>query len=461
MNYTVTKVNKLDTPFGEQPAGYPKVAIIWTVLFSFYVVTWYLELGKRVSILGQIRFEFILGCILICGAVISIIRAGEFSRTQGLAKYVMLYFVVVALQVVFTEDFSRSSFVFVDRILKFSCMTLFIVAFVKSPFHLRVFIGSFMLSCMKIGQEGLVGKITGNMVWENQGVMRLHGPPGTLVGHPNSLAGNALGTIPFIYYLFPLAPKLVKVAFLIQVLFAANIILFTGSRTGYLGFLIMCLVMFLRSSAKKKFVICAALAALLILPLLPQQYTERFSTTFVGKEKEGQSKAERLEILGDSLEVFTQHPLGVGLGAFRTVRMLELHKIPMDTHNLYTEILTETGIQGFVVFTLLILTMLSQLRKVERSLLDQTEEIRKCLNDTGQVDQRLSPLQKHYSDLLFMRGVCSSVLLFIVTRLSVGFFGHDLYEIYWWFGVGLTISLTNMDSWAKKRTAEMIGDVPQ
>ena len=44
------------------------------------------------------------------------------------------------------------------------------------------------------------------MVWFNQGIPRLHGPVGQL-GHPNSFSGFAVGTLPFILYLYPLLKK--------------------------------------------------------------------------------------------------------------------------------------------------------------------------------------------------------------------------------------------------------------
>ncbi len=73
--------------------------------------------------------------------------------------------------------------VFIDRIVKFSCMALFIAAFVRNPLSLRLFMGMSFLSCLKIGQEAFIGKIRGTMVWQNQGVMRLNGPGGTMISH--------------------------------------------------------------------------------------------------------------------------------------------------------------------------------------------------------------------------------------------------------------------------------------
>jgi len=43
-----------------------------------------------------------------------------------------------------------------------------------------------------------------------------------------------------------------------------------------------------------------------------------------------------------------------------------------------------------------------------------------------------------------------AVSLFIIIRLGLGLFGMDLYEIYWWFILGLAISLNNIIFGVKK-----------
>ena len=45
--------------------GYDRVPLVIIGAFCAYVITWFLQLGGRVSILGAIRFEFLLGTFLI------------------------------------------------------------------------------------------------------------------------------------------------------------------------------------------------------------------------------------------------------------------------------------------------------------------------------------------------------------------------------------------------------------
>jgi len=88
----------------------------------------------------------------------------------------------------------------------------FIHAFVKSPFQLKIFIAVFLLACMKIGQEGLLGKITGRWSGEPR-LMRLHGAPETSMASELT-EWERTWTLPFIYFLFPIVSRAYKIALL-------------------------------------------------------------------------------------------------------------------------------------------------------------------------------------------------------------------------------------------------------
>lgn len=47
-------------------------------------------------------------------------------------------------------------------------------------------------------------------------------------------------------------------------------------------------------------------------------------------------------------------------------------------------------------------------------------------------------------DLEIIEAVALAITGFIVVRLTLGMFGMDLYEIYWWFAMGVTFSLYSM-----------------
>lgn len=424
--------------------------IHWTVLcvFAVYIVAWFLQIGIRWPKLGAIRFELVLAVSLVILAMVT--PRQKPAEACSLYKNIALYYLAYTASMLWTYDFDTSWLIFVDRFVKFSFMAFFIVVFVRSPTALRVFLCAFLFACLKLGQEGLWGTISGSLIWENQGVMRLNGPV-PLYAHPNSFSGMALGTLPFILYLFPLVNKYLKGMLLLLLGFSLNIILHAGSRTTYVGFLLFLFLLLLRSKQKFKFIAIGAVVTMIALPFLPEQYIERFQS-IGGKEKEGHSKEKRMVIIQDALVIFSEHPFGVGVAAFSAVRIKRFGR-NQDTHNLYLEIATNVGIQGLIIWVFMIVAIYRHNSRLRAVLQGQIDRLR--ARGPPDLDQA-SPFAKHIADLRLMHAVMNAVWGYLSIRLCLGFFGHDTYEIYWWVVMGLTIAIHNMAQVAERITQKQL-----
>ena len=429
----------------KEPVGqterYHQLSLPLVAFFCGYVVIWYLQIGDRITFLASIRFEFLYAATLSAIILLSASRQQTGLTPIPLRTYLVAYFIVLMIQIPFSYNVEHSWNVFIDRVVKFSFMAWFISFYVRSSRDMKLFLGAFLLACMKLGQEGFAGLMTGSLMWENQGIMRLHGPT-PLYEHPNSFCGMALGTLPFIYYLFPSANKKEKAMLLLLLCFSLSIVLFSGSRTGYVGFFIFIIVLFSRSAGKGKFVVISLVLAMLAVPHIPGQYVGRFSTIFTGHDKEGNSIGKREQILLDSVNIFVEHPFGVGIQAFQTVRMQQFGR-SQDTHNLYLEVATNLGIQGFLVFFLFVWQMLRLLIRIEKdflAILNRLTSMKKKVvhQGGGSLDNDISLM---IVDGRFLKAVTSAVICFIWLRLALGLFGMDLYEIYWWFALGITVAL--------------------
>lgn len=433
---------------------YNKFSPFTVLLTCVYVMTWYMQLGGRVDLLGAIRFEFLIGVTLICLSILGPKSTAK-ANDNPLAVYLGLYFFTLLSQVALSVDVAHSWNVFFNRILKFSMLALFITSFITSPKALRWFLIAFLLACAKIGSEGFLGWLSGSLMWQNQGIMRLHGPTGNYA-HPNSFSGFAVGLLPFLYFLFPAFNKPLKGLLLITVLFTLIIIVYTGSRTGYVGTFAVLAYIFYISKNKKAFLKVVAIVSLIGLSQIPEDYFERFTSIYTGEDKEGKSTEKRIEILRDAGQVFLSHPMGVGIGAFPIVRA-EMFGRHQDTHNLYLEILTNIGIHGFIIFSLLIIKLLKLLKSLRSSIGRQIKDLEASLslNNNTKLDC-CENINTHLKDLKLLIAVVQSVSAFIIARLSLGLFGMDLYEIYWWLGVGLAISLNRMNDVALNRTREVL-----
>ncbi|MBK9953455.1 MAG: hypothetical protein IPP10_18805 [Candidatus Competibacteraceae bacterium] len=141
-------------------------------------------------------------------------------KKSEIGLWLVMLFISMITMIFFSYVPEISFNLFIDRVIKFSLLGFFIAAFVTTPKRLA---------------------------WENQGVLRLNGPTPNY-SHPNSFSGMALGTLPFIFYFFSIVDRYFRLILLVQLLFSLNIIIFTGSRTGYVALVIGLLFFILKSS---------------------------------------------------------------------------------------------------------------------------------------------------------------------------------------------------------------------
>lgn len=399
-----------------------------------YIIVWFIQLGERwAEKTGGLRIEALVAGILLVFVFLTLSSKKKMDRDKaGFTPYVLLYLAVLLLQVVNSWDSERSWFFFTERVLKYSLLALFISHFTRSTDQLKLVIFAVLLAWLKITQEGVWGGITGSLVWENQGIPRLHGST-ELYGHPNSLSQLALGALPFIYYLYPLIKKKwLKIGIILLLVCAVYCIIYTGSRTGYLGAACMLALIFWKASRKNKNRLI--LSFLILLPLLfiftPDDYKGRFSSTFSGQEEEGRSKEGRIKMYGEAWTIFTKHPFGVGVGNYPLANA-KYYRYHQEVHCLYLEVLTHLGIQGFVVFMLLLWKIYSTLRKVEQRII-------RLMANEKEHGQRVERLDQ----LMLLQSTTYAVLVYFVLRLFVDIFGMDLYGICWWFTIGMVSALT-------------------
>lgn len=420
----------------ERIAGIPKNPfgvererpVFLLLIFLMYIFAHQLKLNTRVDLLGQIRFEFILGLSLILISFYYLftektIKSKKASYSKNTAIFYILY---LGLFVIFSFDRSLSWSVYMDRVLTFSLYGLFIVVFVRSPKSLMFFIVVYLLACLRLGYEGFHGWITGSMVWQNQGIMRLHGTTSVLL-HPNSFSGFAVGLLPFIYYLFKPSTKYVRIMLVGLLIFSIIIIIYTGSRTGYVATILFVMYLFRNSKNKIKYGVALFLVAIISIPFIPDQYIDRFSTIFTQEEIEGQSMDKRKEIIKDAVEIFKMHPMGVGVGAFPIARDHYFGR-NQDTHNLYLEVLTNSGFVGLGIFLILVISIYRLNQHTLKSCLS--------LRNDG-------PIALKGEDLIKIEAVVKAVNGYLMVRLILGLFGMDMYEIYWWFILGISIACAN------------------
>ncbi|MCP4292769.1 MAG: polymerase [bacterium] len=417
----------------------------WTVFLGFlaFVLARYVQLGARRDILATVRFEFILGIviILLVGQQMAS-RKPNIGRAQPLLWSISLLFLAMIVQLPMAADPDMAQKIFMDRVIKFAFMTFFMVVMIESPRYLRWFLGAFLFAVFYITLESTQGLISGGLVWQNQGIMRLHGAV-PIYEHPNSLGGVAMGALPFAAFLFTRVKSwILKLGLLALTGTSMICVIYSGSRTAYVGLVAFIMWWFFQSENKGKFVLWGLVAGVAALSVMPDEYIERFMS-IGGKEKEGHSKEMRKEILTDAWTILMENPIGVGVASFPAVRRARFGR-KQDTHNLYLEVATNLGWQGLIVFMALVSIMMAGFRTSAQAFRLQLRALARMGRNPGLPPPLRKKIRKHAEDLQFLVATSQAAAGFILIRLVLGLFGMDLYEVYWWFGAGLAMVLSGL-----------------
>lgn len=442
INSSFTKSNELEKlkPKLVLAWGYAERPLLAVLIFLAFVVSRYIQIGARREILATIRFEFLLGIVVIIISIFLVVRKKPcLFGVNALMLLILSLFLVMASHVPFAADQEMALLVFNDKAIKFMLFAFSMIVMIESPRHLRWFIYAFLFSLFYITFESFKGLISGGLYWQNQGILRLHGAV-PLYAHPNSLGGVSLGVVPYIFYLWSWAKsKKIKLCFIATLVTSLTCVMYSGSRTSYLGLLSFLILAWVLSNKKVKALLISCIVFLVVLNFIPEQYVDRFKS-IGGEEAEGNSKETRIEILYDAMAILQDAPFGVGVASFPAVRM-ERFKRYQNTHNLYLEVATNLGIHGLLVFLALIYEMIRQMRNV----VGRSDIVLSKIKGIVRKDPRyFSELEIVYNDVIMIKALALATIGFIVIRLIVGFFGMDLYEVYWWFGAGIAVVLSRL-----------------
>ncbi|MCH2159023.1 MAG: O-antigen ligase family protein [Oleiphilaceae bacterium] len=390
-----------------------------------YLFFFYMQASLRWPAFEAIRFHFLFGAFLALISIVKILKKKKFvSKLDAkdplivsalqLKKASYWLLAIMCVYTVFSYAPDVSADVFVDRVFKYALVAFFVYVAVETLDDLKVIILGVFLAWLKVASEGFLGWIDGSMMWESQGFQRLHGSS-AFVGHPNSFSLFALGCLALSMGFYKSESLVLdKIALGLLAIFSLVIIIFTGSRSGYVALFFVTTVLFFRAGHSKfKIVVLSLFLLLAILPFIPVEYYERFESIFTGQEAEGNSSGTRLIIMDDAVNIFFAYPFGVGVEAFSAVRMDMFGRV-QNIHMLYLEILTNLGPFGLIVFMLFAYRLLSlaKLGVKEADKLDST----------------------------FLSGLCKFVYIFILFRLVFGLFAMDLYEVHWWLCLGLLLA---------------------
>lgn len=262
-------------------------------------------------------------------------------------------------------------------------------------------------------REYLGGKYTYRM-----GIARMVGVDKTL-GDPNSFGASIVFALPFVaaFWRANVGGRVGKLALLGYVGLSVLCVLLTGSRSSLLGVAVWAGLLGLGLRRKWLYLLGLMAAAPLIFVALPESLQTRFETIInpdVGPANAKESGEGRILGLLNGIQLWASSPLtGVGPGAWRPAT-----RSTIESHNLYGQLLGETGTLGAIMFLAILVGYWYNLRRIRT--------IRRAFPEWR-------------NDLVFQ--VPAAVGMGLLLLLFMGNFGHNLFRFTWlWYGGFLIIA---------------------
>ena len=245
---------------------------------------------------------------------------------------------------------TKPAYEMLSRFSKMFVIALLIAAMVNSEDRVRKVLAVLGGSLGFLGIKSLVSVIiTG-------GAYRIQGPGG-LMSEENEYALGMNMAIPILYWLGSLEQRhWVKRLCQFAAFSCAVTVIFTRSRSGFLGLLMVCLLIATHSRRKLLAPFGLAIAAILFLAFAPDASIERYKSIPTATQTDA-SAIGRLQAWETAVGMAKAHPVfGVGLRNFELAFLDYSSYEPRAPHNAFMALMAESGIPSCLLFAALVLS---------------------------------------------------------------------------------------------------------
>ncbi len=350
-------VSALNTQQNRLAFAYGTIVVFWVFYYfrpqDFFTALYVVPVAK------------ILGGIALLGLIVGTLGQGHGIQLSRDAKLVLILFCWFCVCVPFASWRGGAT----QIVLEFSkvvIMTLMIGIAVVSVKRLRTLL---FIQASATALTAVIGCLF------YRGLTRLHIGTG-LYGNANDFAIIIQLNWPICFgFLLAARNPFKKILWATGLVFMLWAVTLTYSRSGFLATTAAVIYSFYEFGIKGKrkyLLVIAGFVALFLLPvLLPSHYGRRLESIFnpsVDPMDQGSAEARR-RLLIMSLELTATHPIfGVGPGQFQNITQTWF-----VTHNTYTQLSSETGIPGILLFVLLLRQAFRNLKAIRNTQRFQTD----------------------------------------------------------------------------------------
>jgi putative inorganic carbon (hco3(-)) transporter len=326
-----------------------------------------------------VRFSLFAGVLLYRATHHNDLRKWLFGG--WLTRAIFAYFAIANASAVFLNPLTLDAQRELMRLASYVCFYYVVIDWCQTEDNSRTLLKVLMASTVVVAIFGLWQALTGGYTAlydflypvqeEISQIPAWEGRITSFLEHYNGLAGYLNLVIPFcLAFAMGGTDPVLRILSRWCLAFASIALLLTQSRGGLLAFVAILLLHVCFSAPDRKTRVrrlVIALVGCLLVAAVAGFFFQRLT------EIDDFTAVSRLAIWGGAFTVFARAPiLGTGFGNLRGL-MGGLLNLPDgwtgDAHNLYLELLAETGVIGFLVFGVLIIlaiqTALRQLRRTE------------------------------------------------------------------------------------------------
>ena len=359
-----------DTDAAESPGGAQKLALALTLAFIFLRFSFLHEL-----LMSKLGFDSHLLLLVGGGAVLAALLSGGLFLGFGHRIFLSwIGFTAFMCLATATSIWKGGSFAV---LFPFVRTTLLLVVLIPAVAFSKFEISKVL---KVVGMAGFIPIIMGLSVDDyKNGRLELSGA-GQSIENSNDFAALLILVLPAIAY-FTLRKNtnfVLKLLGLVAIALSCYLILGTGSRGALLSILISTLYILKAGSGKVRMALLVGfpILALLAIPFLPGEASQRLASLFNSKDQTEESvasQAQRTALLLASLNITLHHPItGVGPGTFSIYQAQQAADVGQrgmwhETHNTYTQVSSECGIPALLFFLAAIVMTFSVFRRGMKS----------------------------------------------------------------------------------------------
>ena len=339
------------------------------------------------------------------------------------AKLFLIFCAIMMVGIPFSVWPGGSTELFTTQIFRLMMLILLFGNCLQTPRQITILMRCIVVFGTVVAAVSFYHYLTGQ--FDSHG--RLIGYGSKEYENPNDLSLGLLIMIPLAMVLCAQENQLViiRMFYVLAMGLMVVVILVSLSRTGMVGLAFLASLALLEMGKRnpaKALALCSLIVAMVVMvKQVSPTIADRADSIFDSEKDESGSKAERLSQMSDGITVALEHPvLGAGLG-MSSVAIVAMHNNAANRwvkiHNTYILIAAELGFPGLIVFLVMIISSIRNLKVISAYGL-QGESM-------------------NYQEEGLAKGLRKALLVFMVTA----FFSPVAYNFFLYILIGISGSL--------------------